>query len=142
MSVKVFLDTNILVYLYSASEQDKRNKLCQTLNNLHRITSIQALNEASNVWFRKYNWDGTKIKKHLDNIELICDEVRTVTRGTVDSAISLKDTYGYSFYDCLMLASAIESDCREIFTEDMRNGQVINNLLKIINPFTHAGSSS
>ena len=135
MSGKVFLDTNILVYLYSESEQDKRNKLCQMLNNLYRITSMQALNEASNVWFKKYNWDGAKIKKHLDNIELICHEVRIVTRSTVDSAISLKGTYGYSLYDCLMLASAIESGCHEVFTEDMHNGQVINGILKIVNPF-------
>jgi len=137
MSAKIFLDTNILVYLYSASEQNKRNKLCQTLNTVSRITSIQALNEVCNVWFKKYNWDGTKIKKHLDNIELICGEILKITRHTINLAVSLKEAYGYSYYDCLMLASAIESGCSEIYTEDMHNGQVINNLLKITNPFTH-----
>jgi len=137
MSVKVFLDTNILVYLYSKNEQDKRNKLCQMLDNLYRITSTQALNEASNVWFKKYGWGGDKIKNHLDNIELICNEIRVITRSTINLAISLKDKYGYSYYDCVMIASAIESDCNEIYTEDMSNGQVINNFLKITNPFIH-----
>jgi len=35
----------------------------------------------------------------------------------------------------LMLASALEGDCGIIFTEDMSNGQVINETLKIVNPF-------
>lgn len=35
----------------------------------------------------------------------------------------------------MMLASAIESDCPFIFSEDMQHGQTIEGKLKIINPF-------
>jgi len=93
------------------------------------------LNEASNVWFKKYGWAGAKIHKHLDNIELLCDEILMIGRSTIDIALSLKDDYGYSYYDCLMLAAALESNCNIIMTEDMNDGQTINEHLKINNPF-------
>jgi len=51
------------------------------------------------------------------------------------NALSLKDRYGYSYYDCLMLASALEGNCRVIYTEDMSDGQMIDGALEIINPF-------
>ena len=73
----------------------------------------------------------------LDNIEMVCDEILMIGRGTISTALSLKDQYGYSYYDCLMLASALESNCDVIITEDMNSGQVINGQLKIENPFTN-----
>ena len=135
MSARAFLDTNILIYLYSESDADKRQTAYETLDSYQCITSLQALNEACNTWFKKYNWNGTKIREHLDNIELVCDEVVPVGRNTLNTAISLKDCYGYSYFDCLMLASALESNAGIIFTEDMSNGQVINGTLTITNPF-------
>jgi len=138
MSDKAFLDTNILVYLYSENEPEKRNAACQALNNYDCVTSIQALNEASNVWVRKFGWSGEKIKAHLDNIETVCDEIMLIQKKTIIKAVDLKDQYGYSYYDCLMLASALEYKCNVILTEDMSNGQIIDDEMKIINPFENA----
>jgi len=135
MRDRVFLDTNIFIYLYSESETDKRNIVYQIFDFNYCVTSLQALNEASNVWFRKYGWDGVKIHRHLDNIELLCDEILMIGRSTIDKALSIKDCYGYSYYDCLMLSSALEGNCDLIMTEDMNNGQVIHEHLKISNPF-------
>ena len=135
MSGRAFLDTNILIYLYSESDKLKRQTAYRILNNHNCITSLQALNEASNTWFRKYGWDSAKIHSHLDNIELVCDEVFPIARSTINTALSLKNRYGYSYYDCVMLASALENACDIIMTEDMNNGQVINGTLTIINPF-------
>jgi len=135
MSARAFLDTNILIYLYSESDADKRQAAYETLDRYQCVTSLQALNEACNTWFKKYSWNGIKIREHLDNIELVCDEIVPVSRNTLNTAISLKDRYSYSYYDCLMLASALESNSSIIFTEDMSNGQVINGTLTITNPF-------
>ena len=81
-------------------------------------------------------WD--KNKKHLDNLELVCDEILQISRKTIDNAIDIKDRYGFSFYDCVMLASALEEDCEILFSEDMADGQFIFDRLKIINPFKDA----
>jgi len=135
MNGRVFLDTNILIYLYSESEKGKRETAYRILDEHRCVTSLQAMSEAGNVWFRKYGWDGMRIRKHLDNIELVCDAVLPIGRGEIDLALSLKDRYGYSYFDSLMLASALEGDCDTIMTEDMGNGQRIGGKLSIKNPF-------
>lgn len=135
MQDRVFLDTNIIVYLYSADENDKRNISFKFVNASECITSIQAMNEAVNVWYRKHSLGKTEIAKYLDEIEAICDEIMMIRRKTINQAMDIKDCYGYSYYDCLMLASAIEANCSQILTEDMQDGQRINDALKITNPF-------
>ena len=135
MSDKAFLDTNLLIYLYSDSEPQKRNTAYQVLNGHDCTTSIQALNEASNVWFKKCGWNGQKIKEHINNIELVCHEILAVQKNTIVKALEIKDRYSYSYYDCLMLSSALEGQCNVIFTEDMQDEQIIDDKLAILNPF-------
>ena len=135
MPDRAFLDTNVLVYLHSEDDAGKRDSARNLLNNYECLTSLQTFNELSNVWFRKFNLDSTIIEEHLDNIELVCDDILSINRATINSALALKDRYGFSYYDSLMLASALEGDCNVIFTEDMNDGQVINNSLTIKNPF-------
>jgi len=136
MRDKVFLDTNIFIYLYSETEIFKRNAAYQLFDNYYCVTSLQVMNEASNVWFKKYGWNGAKIRQHLDNIELICDEIVTTTRETINVALTLKGQYGYAYYDCLMLSFALSGSCGIIFTEDMTDKQIINEKLIIANPFS------
>jgi predicted nucleic acid-binding protein len=135
MRDRVFLDTNILVYLYSIDEDDKRDISCKFVNNADCVTSIQTMNEASNVWFRKHSLGKIEIAKYLDEIESVCDEVMLIRRKTLNLAMDIKERYGYSFYDCLMLASSTEANCTMILTEDMQDGQIIDGKLKITNPF-------
>ena len=135
MSDRVFLDTNIIIYLYSEDEKEKRDAAYQFVNNNSCVTSIQVMNESSNVWLKKYALDKSEIVKYLDEIESISEEVLLVQRKTINRALDIKVQYGYSFYDCLMLASAIEANCSIILTEDMNDGQIIDGMLQIVNPF-------
>ena len=135
MNDRAFLDTNIFIYLYSETELPKRDIACKCLDKNDCITSTQIFNETTNVWLKKYSLQAETIKKYLDNIESVCDEVLILNRKTINLAIDLKVQYGYSYYDCLMLASALESDCDVILTEDMSDGQIIEGKLKIVNPF-------
>jgi predicted nucleic acid-binding protein len=57
----------------------------------------------------------------------------------IQKALSLNTKYGYAYYDCLVLASAIISDCKYLYSEDMQHNQYIDGELKIINPFRPAG---
>ena len=135
MSDKAFLDTNVIIYLYSEDELEKRNIICEQVNNNTCITSTQVLNEASNVWLKKYNWSVGQITTYLDGIEAICDEILLIQRKTINQALNIKDLYGYSYYDSLVLASALEANCKTVVTEDMSDGQIIFGNLEITNPF-------
>ena len=135
MNDRVFLDTNIIIYLYSDDEDEKRDAAYKILNGNKCVTSTQTLNESSNIWYKKYNLNKIIITKYLNEIESVCDDIMLIQRKTINRALIIKDRYGYSYYDCLMLASALEGNCDIIFTEDMNDGQFIEQKLKIINPF-------
>jgi len=59
-----------------------------------------------------------------------------VTFDTVEKALQLKEHYGFGYYDSLIVASALGSGCKYLFSEDMSDGQVIDNNLEIVNVFT------
>ena len=54
---------------------------------------------------------------------------------TIKSAWDLRKQYNFSYWDSLIVASSLESGCKVLYTEDMQDGQVINNTLTIKNPF-------
>ena len=44
-------------------------------------------------------------------------------------------THGFHMYDALVVASALAADCETLYTEDLQDGQVIEEQLTIRNPF-------
>ncbi|MCL1859670.1 MAG: PIN domain-containing protein [Oscillospiraceae bacterium] len=135
MNGKAFFDTNIYIYLYSDDEHEKQKTSKKIINTANEcIISTQILNEINNVLIKKW-------KTHIEKIKMVQQEVRQInelvyiSEKTIDMAIDFNEKYGFSYYDCLMLASAFENGCDVIYTEDMHDGQTIENTLKIVNPF-------
>jgi predicted nucleic acid-binding protein len=54
---------------------------------------------------------------------------------TILDACRISERYDFSFYDSLIISAALECECTILYSEDMSNGQVIDKLLKIENPF-------
>jgi len=50
------------------------------------------------------------------------------------TALALRNRYGFSFWDCRIVAAAIEAGCATLWTEDLQSGQVIDQRLQIVNP--------
>jgi predicted nucleic acid-binding protein len=66
--------------------------------------------------------------KSSSKLELVDDNI-------IEQALFLHEKYLYSYFDSLMLSSALKADCSIIHSEDMQHGQIIENTLKIVNPF-------
>ena len=136
MSGRAFFDTNIFIYLYAEKEREKQTVCKDVINKADEcITSTQILNEISNVLIKKWQMPVDTVKTIHRDIIQISDEVVYIKEDTIDKAVDLHFKYGFSYYDCLMLSSALESNCQTIFTEDMSDSQVIENALTIVNPF-------
>jgi predicted nucleic acid-binding protein len=52
-------------------------------------------------------------------------ELYVLNDNTVIHALSLHERYGYSYYDSLIIAAAIEGECEYLFSEDLQDGQTI-----------------
>ena len=135
MSDKAFFDTNIFVYLYADKEPDKQMISKEIINKADEcITSTQILNEINNVMIKKWRMSAEAVKTIQNDIRRISN-VMYINEDIIDKAIELNDKYKFAYYDCLMLSSALDSHCGILYTEDMNNGQIIDGILKIVNPF-------
>jgi predicted nucleic acid-binding protein len=130
----IFLDTNIWIYAYSETEKDKRDIVLKLLNEGQIYLSTQVVNEFIWVMNRKYHVD-------FDSLGIIVDglfglhEVDIPDKNTIMKAISMSKRHNFSYWDSLMVASALKRECTVLFTEDLHHGQVIDNKLTIRNPF-------
>ncbi len=43
--------------------------------------------------------------------------------------------YRFSFYDSMLVAAALISGAKLLYSENLQHGQVIDNQLRVINPF-------
>ena len=137
MSGNAFLDTNLFIYMQSASDTAKKEISYKALENFECIVSIQVLNEFCNVAFKKLAMKPEQVKQILYAIGNTCN-VAVVTFATVEKAVQIKARYGFGYYDSLIIASALENGCAYLFSEDMSDGQVIDNSLEIVNIFARS----
>ena len=136
MGDKVFLDTNIIIYAYSDDEPQKQEIANNILEEYECQISIstQVINELSNNLFRKFKLNAKAVEAVVlelnDNFPIVDFNLQTQLK-----AIKIKERYKLQFYDSMILATALENGCNIIYSEDMQNGQIIENQLTIINPF-------
>lgn len=60
--------------------------------------------------------------------------ISSLYTNTSLKAINIKRRYRYSFWDSLIIASALENHCTLLYSEDMQHGQAIEGTLTIRNP--------
>ncbi len=141
MTAKVMFDTNLWVYLYAGNSHEKQS-LIRTLltNNFDAIVlSTQILGELYHVLTRKKLTSGTDARDTI--LEMVSTfPVLAVDSAKVILALDVQNRYGYTYWDSLILATALMHDCQILYTEDMQNQQVVENNVQIINPFTYADS--
>jgi predicted nucleic acid-binding protein len=133
MNGKAFFDTNVLVY--AIIEEDPRRVRARELLADGGTISVQVLNEFVSVARRKARVSWSDVRAALQWIRLLCPEVLAVTVETHESAVGIAERYGYRIYDSLIVASALEANCAILYSEDMRDGQVIDGRMRIRNPF-------
>lgn len=135
MKDKVFIDTNIWIYLYTNDKNAHFAKKIIESNFQNIIISTQVLNEFFNVIAHKY-----RLKSKNDTKDIIESLIENFTVSIVDqsiiiNAIDISIKYQLNYFDSLMISSALVENCEVFYTEDMHNGLVIEESLVIKNPF-------
>lgn len=137
MKETAFIDTNILVYakLAEDNESNKNKAANELLKNTENefIISVQVLNEFANVLL-KHKVADEIVQRTIEEIIKGC-VVIPIDLNTVLNIWKIKKKYGFSYWDSMIVSSALESRCSILYSEDMQNGQIIEKQLEIINPF-------
>ena len=139
MRDKYFLDTNIIIYSFDRSVEDKRKKAQELINtalsdNLG-IISYQVIQEFINVATKKFltplslNDCRLYLNRVLSPLCEIFPSINLYLAG-----IELMENTGFSFYDSIIIASALQGGCKTLYSEDMQHECGVLGLM-IINPF-------
>ena len=131
---RIFVDTNILIYAFTSDEPDKQNKTLEFINNCQPVISTQVLKEFSNVLLKKGNVSHETLKETIGDIIEISNVVNE-DLALILHSIDIHERYKLSFYDSLIIAAAVHSQCQVLLSEDMQDGQIIEGRLKIVSPF-------
>lgn len=130
----VFLDSNIIVYSYSSTELNKQEVARQLITDSNSFISTQVLQELCNIVTRKFRFSygqaAAAVQECCQN-----NNLHTNTATTILQACQIADRYGFSFFDSLIIAAALESNCVLLYSEDLQDGQVIDGRLTVRNPF-------
>jgi predicted nucleic acid-binding protein len=132
MSAGVFLDTNILVYAHS--EGDYRTATARQLLLDGGVVGVQILNEFASVARAKLAMTWAEVQEAVENILILFPNPRSLGIETHRRALGLSKRYGFSIWDGLVVAAAVEAGCSKLLTEDMQHGQVVEGV-RIENPF-------
>lgn len=134
MKDKVFLDSNLLIYAHTNLDAPKQAIIQQIIQDQNTFISTQVMKETANVLFRKFKFNWNDITLVLGELKQN-NQLHINTDIEIERACKITDRYKFSFYDSLIIASALESQCKILYSEDMHDGQVIENILTINNPF-------
>ena len=133
MPDRSFFDTNVLVY--AVSQNDSRRERALQLLGAGGIVSVQILNEFVAVVRRKVQMPWQDIRAALAWFQVLCPNPAPLSIGTHEKALGIAARYGYSIYDSLVVASALETGCSILYSEDLQDGQKIEGKLTVRNPF-------
>ena len=141
MKDKVFIDTNIFVYALLDSEKSichaKHLKAVDFLKIFHSgvevIVSTQVLSEYYSALLKNKISDN-EVQQSVQQLAKAIDVV-SLTKKTVFDSFVIRNRYRYSYWDSLIIASALEHNCTILYSEDMQHNQSIGEQLRVINPF-------
>jgi predicted nucleic acid-binding protein len=133
MRAKAFFDSNVLIY--ATVSGDSRRERAQHLAAQGGVISVQVLNEFVAVARRKMRMPWKDVIGALDAVRILFPSPVSITLDTHEVALKIAQQCGFVIYDAMIVASALEANCSMLYSEDLQDGQVIDERLTIRNPF-------
>jgi len=145
LGTRIFVDTNVLLYAVDETELVKGPLAQQWLLSLMHhgagSTNLQVLNETTSLLLRR------RRDVHPKDVFAIIDRfsrlgVQPLGAKETSLARTLHLGLHYSWWDCLLLASALELGCTHFLSENLQDGQRVEDSggksLTILSPFAHS----
>lgn len=129
----VFLDTNVLVYQFDATDESKRKTAQEVVQEYAGTAwiSTQVMIEMCSALTRKIGLSRAEVAQVIDAIDL---NVLPTDHSLVVNAAHLSHKHNLSVFDALIIEAAAAAGCETLLTEDMPTGAVLRGVT-IMNPF-------
>ena len=130
-----FFDSNVLLYV--ASSDPAKADRAEKLIGEGGVISVQVLNEITTVARGAMGMSWMETHAFLALVRSLLP-VQPLTIDVHETGLALAERYGLSIYDAMIAASALHADCDTLWSEDMQDGIVLDDRLRIVNPFRAA----
>ena len=140
--MRLALDSNILVYAEGVNGEKKKRMavdILQKLDPAELVIPVQALGELFHVLVRKAGFTAARAQKAVHDWHELSNITET-SWAVLSSAIKLASTHHLSIWDSVILATAAESHCRLLLSEDLQNGFGWAGVT-VCNPFSSSGQA-
>jgi len=135
MTEPSFADSNIWLYAFIVGQDARKEKVAANLNRTKQVAvSTQVINEVCVNVIRKQKLNETEVKKLIRSFYGKY-QVVNLDKDILLKASDLRARYPFSFWDGLIVASALSANTEILYSEDMQNDLQVENKLKIVNPF-------
>jgi predicted nucleic acid-binding protein len=134
MKDRIFIDTNLLIYYVSNDILKKAIVKDLLIGNDEIVVSSQVITEFVSITIKKQILSREQSINYANEFMDIF-EFAAINKSTIKLSFEIINRYGYSSWDSLIIASALENNCLILYTEDMQHNQIIGGILRIINPF-------
>jgi predicted nucleic acid-binding protein len=137
MTESDFFDTNILLYA-EIDDETQKHKIAKELVKKAIASGDPHINAQV---INEFTVNIHKSGKALPDVEIIVSEflenftVHPLAIHICQNAFRIARRYAFSFWDSLIIAAAIDAGCAILYTEDLQDGQIIDGILTVRNPF-------
>jgi predicted nucleic acid-binding protein len=141
--VKIFLDTNVLVYAYDPADPPRQKQAIHILDHLHiqgnGVLSTQVLGEFFSAIIRPFRGMPPRLTtaEALHSVEVLSVQFEVLpltTMNILEAGRAVRD-HQLAYYDAQIWATARLNQITIIFSEDFQDQQVLEGV-RFINPFS------
>ncbi|HTD56694.1 MAG TPA: PIN domain-containing protein [Silvibacterium sp.] len=140
MSVRYFLDSNVLIYSFDRTNPTKARRaeelVTEALAQNNGVISYQVVQEFFNFAFRRAPspMKTPDAERFLDSVLRPLLSIHS-SPSLFAEALHLHGRYQLAWYDSLIVAAAIQANCDVLYSEDLQNGQRFGQTM-VKNPFS------
>ncbi len=130
-----FIDSNVWLYAFIKSDApDKTRDAKHIISVSIPVVSTQVVNEVCVNLLKKAKFSEAQLSELIASFYADY-QVLELSRGILLSASQLRTQYSLSFWDSIIVSSALNAGVSVLYSEDMQDGLLVRNQLKIVNPF-------
>ena len=131
-----FVDTNIWLYAFVEGDDRRKSVSAKSLLEASRtvVVSPQVINEVCVNLIKKAQFSEPQVQQLIESFYAKYVVVE-VSKALLLTASALREQDSFSFWDSTIVASALHAGASVLYSEDMQAGLVVENRVRIINPF-------
>ncbi|MGC1377334.1 MAG: PIN domain-containing protein [Anaerolineales bacterium] len=129
-----FIDSNIWLYAFTDDDPQKKDVAQALIKTSQPVISAQVINEVCVNLIKRAKFPEAQINELIETFYQKYDVIE-LHKGLLLSASQLRREYALSYWDSIIVAAALASDVKRLYSEDMQHGLVIRKSLQVVNPF-------